>query len=164
MSDVFVYRTPDEQLQSLLVLRVRHPTPDTPPNASTPPVLLLEFLNYLQISLEANYLAPLPAAPTHLETPRTSLLSAPPRLGIPPARSAQLSGRHPPIFPPATPNPMPSTGEQDRQYAGAEGPFLAAIIWGNSTADDSKEAFTLLWSSKEKVWIAVYRMVLTICE
>ncbi|KAH6891793.1 hypothetical protein BKA70DRAFT_1085022, partial [Coprinopsis sp. MPI-PUGE-AT-0042] len=152
----------DEQLQSLLVLKVKHPTPDTPPNASSPPVLLLEFLNYLQISLEANYLAPLPSAPTHLETPRTSLLSAPPRLGIPPARSAQISGRHPPIFPPATPNPTPSTQEQDRQYAGAEGPFLAAIIWGNSTADDSKEAFTLLWSSKEKVWIAVYRMVLTI--
>ncbi|TFK25456.1 hypothetical protein FA15DRAFT_687034 [Coprinopsis marcescibilis] len=156
----------DEQLQSLLLLRVQHPTPDVTPDPKSPPLILLEFLNYLQISLEANYLAPQVAPAQHFaDTPRTSLLSAPPaRMTL--AKSAQLnlnSGRQPPsIIPPATPNPIPSTGDQDRQYAGADGPFLAALIWGNNTSENSKEAFSLVWSEKEKVWVALYRLVLTV--
>lgn len=150
----------DEQLQSLLVLRIQHPTPDVPADPTDPPLLLLEFLSYLQVSLEASYISPTPAP----EGP-PSRLSAPPRsMSAQPMASGRLAAppqhQHPSIFPPATPNPMPSTGEQDRQYAASEGSFLAAIIWGTGNSDQ----FTLLWSEKEKVWVAVYRLALTVCK
>ncbi|KAF5313342.1 hypothetical protein D9611_008665 [Ephemerocybe angulata] len=151
----------DEQLQSLLLLRIQHPTPDIPADPKSPPVLLLEFLNYLQVSLEASYISPMPVQASQ-EPTWTSRLSAPPR-AMSARPSAGLSAHQPPsIFPPATPNPVPSTGEQDRQYAGSEGAFLAAIIWGAGSAEQSKEAFSLLWSEKEKVWVAVYRLALTV--
>lgn len=163
-----VYKLSDEQLQSLLLLRIQHPTPDLPADPKSPPLLLLEFLNYLQISLEASYIAPSPVSNVQ-EPTWSSRLSAPPRgqssLAPPRLASAGLSApQHPSIFPPATPNPVPATGEQDRQYAASEGVFLAAIIWGSGHADQSRDAFSLLWSEKEKVWVAVYRLALTVCK
>ncbi|KAF6746016.1 TRAPP trafficking subunit Trs65-domain-containing protein [Ephemerocybe angulata] len=144
----------DEQLQSLLLLRIQHPTPDIPADPKSPPVLLLEFLNYLQVSLEASYISPMPVQASH-EPTWTSRLSAPPR-AMSARPSAGLSAHQPPsIFPPATPNPIDST-------QGSEGAFLAAIIWGAGSAEQSKEAFSLLWSEKEKVWVAVYRLALTV--
>src|SRR5690606_18102252 len=41
----YLLPTPDEQLQSLLLLRIQHPAPDTPADPTSPPLLLLEFLN-----------------------------------------------------------------------------------------------------------------------
>src|SRR5690606_22166019 len=153
----YLLPTPDEQLQSLLLLRIQHPAPDTPADPTSPPLLLLEFLNYLQVSLEASYISPAPIQEPHQPTwAGSSRLSAPPRsMSARPAPGALAAPpQHPSIFPPATPNPMPATGEKDRQYAASEGSFLAAIIWGNGNPDLTKEAFTLLWSEKEKVWVA----------
>jgi len=160
-----VYKLSDEQLQSLLLLRIQHPTPDNPADPNNPPVALLEFLNYLQVSLEASYISPV--APTTQEPSWNSRLSAPPRassLGRPSPRLNVNTPQNPSIFPPATPNPVPSTGEQDRQYAGSEGAFLAGIIWGAVSSEESKDAFSLLWSEKEKLWVAVYRLHLTVCK
>lgn len=58
---------------------------------------------------------------------------------------------------------MPSTADQDRKYTTAEGTILVANIWGSSTADDSPEDFALLWSEKDKSWVAIYRMAITVC-
>ncbi|TEB32777.1 hypothetical protein FA13DRAFT_1790473 [Coprinellus micaceus] len=155
----------DEQLQSLLLLRIQHPTPDIPADPKSPPVLLLEFLNYLQVSLEASYISPAPVSNVQ-EPTWSSRLSAPPRgqsALLPPRPSAGLAPpQHPSIFPPATPNPVPATGEQDRQYAASEGVFLAGVIWGSGHAEQSRDAFSLLWSEKEKVWVAAYRLSLTV--
>jgi hypothetical protein len=70
--------------------------------------------------------------------------------------------QNPSIFPPATPNPTPSTAENDRQYVQAEGTLLLASIWGQGGVDDA-ERFMLLWSEKDQVWVAVYRLALTVC-
>jgi hypothetical protein len=59
---------------------------------------------------------------------------------------------------------MPSTGEQDRKYVSSEGTLLVANIWGANTAEDSPETFSLLWSEEEEVWVAVYRLSLTVCR
>ncbi|KAG6865222.1 hypothetical protein C0991_004345 [Blastosporella zonata] len=67
---------------------------------------------------------------------------------------------HPSIFPPATPNPTPLSADHDRRYATAEGTRLIETIWGQSK--DSKEAFSLIWSEKEHVWVAVYRLSLVV--
>jgi hypothetical protein len=53
-------------------------------------------------------------------------------------------------------------------YVQAEGTLLLASIWGQSSGSGSgeeerAEKFTLLWSEKEKVWVAVYRLALTVC-
>ena len=71
---------------------------------------------------------------------------------------------HPSIFPPATPNPTPYTGDDDRRYVRSEGTVLVAKIWGQDASDDPCEAFSLLWSEKEQVWVAVYRLGITVCK
>lgn len=80
--------------------------------------------------------------------------------------SAKASGHahHPSIFPPSTPNPTPYSADQDRRYAKSEGTLLLASIWGQDTSDDSREAFSLLWSEAGRVWVAVYRLALTVCK
>ncbi|KAF8152924.1 TRAPP trafficking subunit Trs65-domain-containing protein [Crassisporium funariophilum] len=147
----------DEQLQSLLVLRIKHPALDSPKDSEHPPQVLLDLLAHVQVSLEATYISTLPTA---TDTPRTSRL-----LGTPRSSLARPSGRlnpHPSILPPSTPNPMPSTGDQDRKYTTAEGTMLVASIWGSNTSDDSPEAFSLLWSTGEECWIAIYCMAVTV--
>lgn len=117
------------------------------------------MLAHVQVSLEASYIS---SQPTASGTPRTSRLLQTPRTGTL-ARPNNRLNPHPSILPPSTPNPMPSTGEQDRKYTTSEGTLLVANIWGSNTAEDSSEAFALLWSEAEACWIAVYRMVVTVC-
>jgi hypothetical protein len=118
------------------------------------------MLAHVQVALEASYIS---SQPTASETPRTSRLLQTPRTGSLARPNTRLNP-HPSILPPSTPNPMPSTGEQDRKYTTSEGTLLVANIWGNNTAEDSSEAFALLWSEAEACWIAVYRMVVTVCR
>ncbi|KAJ7180377.1 TRAPP trafficking subunit Trs65-domain-containing protein [Mycena crocata] len=150
----------DEKLQAFLTVRV-----DQPPTASSrdpthPPKELLSFLSHLQVSLEATYISSVPVGPSSPETPRTARLSAPPRT----ASLAKLSARsaHPSIFPPNTPNPTPASAETDKRYLKSEGTLLLASIWGQNSSEDSQEAFSLLWSEEEEVWVAVYRLALTV--
>ncbi|KAJ3503672.1 hypothetical protein NMY22_g18167 [Coprinellus aureogranulatus] len=124
-----VYKLSDEQLQSLLLLRIRHPTPDIPADPKSPPAVLLDSQR-----ARANMVI------AAVRTTQGQSTLAPPRLA-----SAGLSA-------------PPTTGDQDRQYAASEGVFLAAIIWGA----DARDAFSLLWSEKEKLWVAVYRLSLTV--
>ncbi|KAG6833284.1 hypothetical protein H0H87_009459 [Tephrocybe sp. NHM501043] len=152
----------DEQLQSLLTLRIQHPS-SSPPDPEHPCESLLTFLAHTQIYLEATYISSVPTP--NPEALRTSRLSAPPRTA--PASSKpnsrlQAHSHHPSILPPATPNPTPSSADHDRRYVTAEGTPLTAAIWGQNTSEDSKEAFSLLWSESEQVWVAVYRLSLLV--
>ncbi|KAF5325505.1 hypothetical protein D9619_009948 [Psilocybe cf. subviscida] len=149
----------DEYLQSLLVLRIKNPTPEPPEDPSDPPEVLLDLLAHIQVTLEASYISPNAPAP---EPPRTSKnLQGTPRTSALAKANMRLNP-HPSIIPPSTPHPVPSTGDQDRKYNTAEGTVLVANIWGSNTAPDSPEAFALLWSKQEEVWIAVYRMSITV--
>jgi hypothetical protein len=67
--------------------------------------------------------------------------------------------RHPSILPPATPNPTPASAAVDQRYIQAEGIVLTSKIWGHDLAG---EAFYLLWSQREQLWVAVYSTVLDI--
>ncbi|KAL0957023.1 hypothetical protein HGRIS_003124 [Hohenbuehelia grisea] len=148
----------DEQLHALLTVRIKNPGIELPEDPDSPPSDLLSFLSHLQITLEATYISPVPEAP---ESPAfdTTRLSAPPRPGTAGLKlNPRSSVRHPPIFPPSTPNPTPLTAENDRKYVQAEGTLLLASIWGQNPG----EAFCLVWSPTEEVWVAVYRLSLTI--
>lgn len=155
-----VHTGSDEQLQSLLTFRIQHPTPAPPTDPGHPPPVLLSFLAHVQISLEATYISSVPTP--NPEPLRTSKLSAPPRPSSFAKASSRLQPHHPSIFPPNTPNPTPSSAEHDRRYVTSEGTLLLASIWGQNTAEDSKEAFSLFWSDEENVWVAVYRLALTV--
>ncbi|KAJ6539624.1 TRAPP trafficking subunit Trs65-domain-containing protein [Mycena capillaripes] len=151
----------DEQLQALLTVRIDQPSTSNSRDAAHPPKDVLSFLSHLQISLEATYISSVPVGPSAPDTPRTARLSAPPRTA---SLAAKLNARsaHPPIFPPNTPNPTPSSAETDKRYLKSEGTLLLASIWGQNASDDSQEAFTLLWSEEEEMWVAVYRLALTV--
>ena len=158
----------DEQLQFMLTVCIEHPSADVSEEPDKPPFDLLEFLAHLQVSLEATYISPI-----HTVTPdvgHTSRLPATPRtssFGRLHVQSDALTPRadlHPSIFPPYTPNPTPSTAGEDRRYIRSEGTLLLASIWGQNASEDSPEAFTLLWSRKHKIWVAVYRLGLTVCQ
>ncbi|KAG6877931.1 hypothetical protein C0993_001977 [Termitomyces sp. T159_Od127] len=149
----------DEHLQSFLTLRIELSSPHSSPDPVNPPQTLLTFLAHTQISLEATYISSVPAPNTEL--PRTSRLSAPPRTGPSPSKSnprIQDLVHHPSIYPPATPNPTPSSADHDRRYVTSEGTLLLASIWGQNTSEDSKEDFALLWSETGQAWVAVYRL------
>ncbi|GLB39687.1 putative TRAPP trafficking subunit Trs65 [Lyophyllum shimeji] len=152
----------DEQLHSLLTLRIEHPTSTAPADADHPPQPLLTLLAHTQVSLEATYISSLPTPNPDLL--RTSRLSAPPRTASLPKSNSrlQVQSHHPSILPPSTPNPTPSSADHDRRYVTSEGTLLLASIWGQNTSEDSKEGFSLLWSEKEQVWVAVYRLSLTV--
>lgn len=149
----------DEQLQSMLTFRVEHPTPSSPADADHPPQPLIAFLAHIQVSLEATYISPDPT-PTQ-DSVRIARLSAPPRTSLPQS-NLQLPPHHPSVFPPTTPHPTPSSAEHDRRYVASEGTLLLAQIWGQDSSEDSLEAFSLLWSDKEQLWVAVYRLSLTV--
>lgn len=149
----------DEQLQSFLVLRIKHPALENPNNSEHLPQVLLEILAHVQVSLEASYIS---AVPTVAEAPRTSRLLGTPRTGSM-ARPSGRNNPHPSILPPSTPNPVPSTADQDRKYMASEGTMLVANIWGSSTTEESPEAFALLWSEEQQAWLAIYSMAITIC-
>ncbi|KAF7762094.1 hypothetical protein Agabi119p4_8687 [Agaricus bisporus var. burnettii] len=150
----------DEQLQSLLTLRIEHPTPNEPANPAKPPPSLIDFLAHIQISLEASYIS---SEPIVAEVPQSNRLSAPPRtasLGV--KASPRLGAHHPSIFPPTTPHPTPATTEHDKKYVASQGIPLFTSIWGQNPSDSSREDFSLVWSDSEQLWVAIYRLALTV--
>lgn len=153
----------DEQLQPLLLLRIKHPAEETFKAADDPPDSVIDLLRHVQVTLEATYISPVPNTP--VDTPRTSRLLATPRTGALALPKPIRSGRiHPSILPPSTPNPTPVTGDNDRKYTTSDGTLLLAQIWGTNSSDDSPEEFALLWSEDEKSWIAIYLMAFTVCK
>lgn len=147
----------DEQLSLLLLMHVKHPSLNNPHDHYNPPRPLVEFLSHVQVSLEATYISKTPSQ----DVSSTSAL-------IPPRTSSTLksgSSLHPSIFPPHTPNPIPSTAESDRKYVQSEGTLLFSGIWGaKRTTEDLREKFTLLFSEVQTSWIAVYEVSLIVCK
>ncbi|KAF8557661.1 hypothetical protein OG21DRAFT_1457215 [Imleria badia] len=142
----------DEQLNLLLVMYIKHPSLNSAHDCHNPPRPLLDLLSHVQVSLEATYISQMPSQ----DVPDTASL-------LPPRMSSMLKRRppslHPSIFPPNTPNPIPSTTERDRKYVQSEGTLLFSGIWGMKKAtDESKERFALLFSENERNWIAVYEL------
>ncbi|KAF9792921.1 TRAPP trafficking subunit Trs65-domain-containing protein [Thelephora terrestris] len=118
-----------------------------------PPPHLLAFLAHVQVSYDAAYISSAPI----VEEPQANVAISPP----PTSRTTSLLGpsRRPrSIFPPTTPHPIPSAGEADRKYVKSEGTPLTTGIWG----DNPDEAFQLLWSRKEKAWVAVFKLVVAV--
>jgi hypothetical protein len=118
-----------------------------------PPPHLLAFLSHIQVSYDAAYITSTPI----IEEPQAGVTFSPP----PGSRPTSLLGpsRRPrSIFPPTTPHPIPSVGEADRKYVKSEGTLLKAGIWG----DGPDEAFQLLWSQKQKAWVAIFKLVLNV--
>lgn len=152
----------DEQLQYLLLVRINHPTEDSSADPNQPPSELLSFLAHIQVSLEATYISSVPVPSP--DPVRSTRLSAPPRTASLATKPKTRLGAHPSIFPPNTPNPTPSSADHDRRYATSEGTLLLASIWGQNSSNEIREGFILLWSSKEKIWVAVYQLGLTVCE
>lgn len=153
--------TPDEKLESVLLLRCNHPLPDEPKDVLHPPVELLAFVSHLQVDLEASYISSVSTSST---PSTTTQLSAPPRTASLNRLKPRPPNLHPSIFPPQTPRPTPYTGEADRRYVSAEGAPLATLVWGENAPEDTREAFSLCWSRKERLWIAMYRIVVGVGE
>lgn len=127
-------------------------TPSFTDERRTPPPHLLAFLSHMQVTYEAAYISSTPI----IEEPQAGVMISPP----PPRATSFLGPSRRPhsIFPPTTPHPIPSAGEADRKYVKSEGTPLTAGIWG----DGPDEAFQLLWSQKEKAWVAIFRLVVTV--
>ena len=150
-------READENLDYLLTIRLPPPADQDLANADPlPPSHLLSFLSHLQISYETSYISPSSAAPDPINSSRLSM--PPPRnSSMQRNRPGHLLGGHPSIFPPHTPNPIPSAADSDLKYVQSQGTPLVSAIWGESQKHD-KEAFALLWDSAENEWLAVYKM------
>ena len=150
-------RSPDEKLEYYLTVNLTDfnasaTAPSFPDERRVPPPHLLAFLSHVQVSYDATYISSAPI----IEEPQPSTITSPP-----PSRTTSLLGpsRRPrSIFPPTTPHPIPSAGEADRKYVKSEGTPLTAGIWGDNPA----EAFQLLWSRKEKAWVAVFKLVVSV--
>jgi hypothetical protein len=142
----------DEQLSFFLTINIDHPTPDVPADVDHPPLDLLGFLSHLQVSLEATYISSVPSIQT--DTNKLKHLSAP--------RTTSFASLYQSMVIPSTPNPTPSTADHDRRYIRSEGTLLIANIWGQDSSEHSCEAFSLLWSRKDNVWVAVYRLYVTV--
>ncbi|KAF9241868.1 TRAPP trafficking subunit Trs65-domain-containing protein [Melanogaster broomeanus] len=133
---------------------IKHPSPNASPDPNNPPQHLVDFSSHIQVSLEATYISQKP----NQDSPQTAVL-APPRT----SSVSKVTSLHPSIFPPSTPNPIPSTAEGDRKYVQSEGTLLHASIWGaNKAAEQSTERFTLLFSEAQGAWVAVYELSLTV--
>lgn len=137
---------------------IKHPSFNNAYDRHNPPWSLVELLSHVQVSLEATYISQTP----NQDVPNTTSL-------VPPRTSSMPKGRppsfHPSIFPPNTPNPIPSTTESDRKYVQSEGTLLFSGIWGTRKAtEESKEKFALLFSETQGIWIAVYELSLIVCE
>jgi hypothetical protein len=143
---------PDELLEFLFILRLKHPTDSDPVDPERPPSILLSFLKHTQITYDASYISSLSRAP-----------AAPVRLNAPPPRTTGLKLRShvpPNIVPPATPNPMPATADSDRRYMRAEGMQLTSGVWGE--VDKDEPSFVLVWDPHSEVWTAVFRLNIAI--
>lgn len=146
----------DEKLEYYLTVHLTDFNPGTAtPTFSgerrVPPPHLLAFLSHIQVSYDATYISSTPI----VEESQASAIASPH------SRTTSLLGpsRRPrSIFPPTTPHPIPSAGEADRKYVKSEGTPLTAGIWG----DNPDEAFQLLWSQKEKAWVAIFKLVVNV--
>ena len=148
----------DEQLNLFLVMHIRHPSLINAHDPHNPPRSLVDLLSHIQVSLEASYISKTP----NQDVPGTASLVRPRTSSM--AKGGPLS-LHPSIFPPNTPNPIPSTTESDRKYVQSEGTLLFSSIWGTKKATGkSKEKFALLFSETQRSWIAVYELSLIVCE
>ena len=108
-----------------------------------------------EISLDEPISRPVPPRSNSLAVP-TQGLNGP---------GAGMGGRpHPSIFPPHTPHPLPATAESDRQYMQAQGTPLRSGVWGERGIDGStaEEKFALVWSKRDQVWVAVYKMMIQV--
>ena len=126
-------------------------TPSFPDERRVPTPHLLAFLSHIQVSYDATYISSTPI----MEEPQPGLNNSSP------SRTTSLLGpsRRPrSIFPPTTPHPIPSAGEADRKYVRSEGTPLTAGIWGDNPA----EAFQLLWSRKDRAWVAIFKLVVNV--
>ncbi|KAH7928893.1 hypothetical protein BV22DRAFT_162664 [Leucogyrophana mollusca] len=150
----------DEQLRLLLTVQVNHPSSDAPPDPFHPPQHLLDFLAHVQVSLEATYISQKPTSAS--DVPQSAHLTAPPRSTSVGQTKPRPLSLHPSIFPPHTPNPIPSTAEVDRKYVQSEGTLLLAAIWGQRASENSRERFALLFSESRNAWIAVYELSLIV--
>lgn len=142
-----------------MITQITCPSADVDPK--DPPPSLLDFLAHVQVSLEATYISQTPT--TLPETPQTPQVLAPPRTSSFAGKPRPASS-HPSLFPPHTPNPIPSSTDRDRKYAQSEGTLLFGSIWGHKPVNLSKERFSLLYSEARKAWLAVYELSLTVCE
>ena len=59
------------------------------------------------------------------------------------------TARHPSIFPPHTPHPVPAAAESDRAYVQAQGTPLRAGTWGEGPGG-AGDAFVLMWDARER--------------
>ncbi|KAJ3815926.1 TRAPP trafficking subunit Trs65-domain-containing protein [Lentinula aff. lateritia] len=179
----------DEHLQTLFTLRV--PQSESLQNLDIDPPEpsrnLLDFLAHVQILLEASYISPIapnddtseytvsasPLPSSRLNPnipssppPRTSSIKKPTHLNLSgllsPNSGFGSASHHPSILPPSTPNPMPASAAVDQRYLQAEGVVLTSRIWGQDGTEQEREGFSLLWSKRDRAWIAVYRTVLDI--
>ncbi|KAI0074410.1 hypothetical protein K474DRAFT_1647966 [Panus rudis PR-1116 ss-1] len=157
----------DENLSFLLLLRIglNKLEDESDPDPTKPPATLLSYLTHLQISYDASYIAPMPEPPP-APTPEPSGPPVPPRtVSVQRNKPNALLPVHPSIFPPSTPNPVPSTTDSDRQYVQAQGTPLRVGNWGEGSSDSQdpdKESFALLWSTKDRTWVAVYKMTIQV--
>ena len=155
--------TADENLDFFLTIRFPLPSDQAPPSEDIPhpPQHLLSFLAHLQITYETSYISP---------SSSTSDALGHSRLSMPPPRNSSMQRNRPgnllagtaAMFPPHTPNPIPSAAEPDLKYVQSQGTPLVSAVWGESD-NTEKEAFALLWDAAERSWMAVYKMTILVC-
>ncbi|THH06373.1 hypothetical protein EW145_g4135 [Phellinidium pouzarii] len=149
----------DEKLDSYLAVRFPHQDQSPgllSPAPLSPPALLLSFLNHLQLSFEATYIPS-----TSQDVPPNGHFAAMPIRTSSAGLTPKAKGVNVPFFPPQTPSPVPSTSEMDKKYVFAEGTLLKSFIWGEDPTEED-DAFRLLWSSKEKCWVTIYKLSLPV--
>ncbi|PIL28002.1 hypothetical protein GSI_09853 [Ganoderma sinense ZZ0214-1] len=152
----------DENLDFFLHIRFPVPVEESaqPDPNPPPPLHLLSYLARLQISYETAYISP--SATTPESTPGSRFSTAPPRnSSMQRNRPDDLLGGSPSLFPPHTPNPIPSAAGSDLKYVQSQGTPLVSAIWGESD-DRDKEAFALLWDANDRSWVAIYKMTILV--
>ncbi|KAL4073822.1 TRAPP trafficking subunit Trs65-domain-containing protein, partial [Scleroderma citrinum] len=148
----------DERLRLYLIVRIDYRYPQS--HNSTPPAHLVDFLRHIQVSLEATYISQKSAASP--DVPPTPQIVGPPRSSSVGLATPRPTSLHPSIFPPATPNPIPSTTEGDRKYVQSEGTLLLSSVWGSRLMEHSGERFALLFSELQGIWVGVYEFTLDV--
>jgi hypothetical protein len=152
--------TADEELEFILIMRTPGPSDVLDDTAPRPSADLLSFFAHIQVALEASYIQPAAASGPGGGSPGGTRLGAPPRTASLKPSKHRPPNLHPSIFPPQTPHPTPSVAGSDRQYVRSEGTPLISKTWGEEDNDD----FSLLWSKKDRVWLALYRMTVGVGE
>ncbi|KAI6040229.1 TRAPP trafficking subunit Trs65-domain-containing protein [Pisolithus marmoratus] len=150
----------DEQLRLFLIIKVDHSPPNPLHESRGMPSILVHFLRHVQVSLEATYISHKSAETS--ATPRADQVTGPPRSSSVGLNNPRPTSLHPPIFPPTTPNPIPSTAEADRKYVQSEGTLLISTIWGQGSAEHSGEQFAVFFSHSRREWVAVYQLFLNV--